>query len=132
MVIDKFDKLQQQCESIQIKMANLLHKTHSETIYVKQEPQDDASEDENDDFDGSFRSFDFPDGNNRNPLSFYCEQCEEDLQTANGLKVHLATDHDRNDGPVDCPICLKPSNDPTALRSHMKSHSVDRNYLCGR
>lgn len=120
-------------------MANLLYKTHSETIYVKQEPKDsssEADEEENDDSHGTLGSLDSSDGDNKkpsmDPKRFNCELCRRRFKTSNCLQVHLASDHGRNDGPIDCPICLKAVKDRKALRSHLNSHTTERNHLCGR
>jgi Zinc finger, C2H2 type/Zinc-finger of C2H2 type len=64
--------------------------------------------------------------------SLYCEECKRHFKTPACLQIHLATDHGRNNGPVDCPICFKSYQDRSALRSHYYIHSMERSFLCGR
>jgi hypothetical protein len=62
----------------------------------------------------------------------YCTDCDKDFKTLGCLRIHLATDHGRNSGPVACPVCQKVSPDKTALRSHMYIHGTERNHFCER
>lgn len=64
--------------------------------------------------------------------NLYCEECKRHFKTPACLQIHLATDHGRNNGPVDCPICFKSYQDRSALRSHYYIHSMERSFLCGR
>lgn len=64
--------------------------------------------------------------------SLFCEECKKHFKTSACLQIHLATDHGRNNGPVDCPICFKSYQDRSALRSHYYIHSMERSFLCGR
>lgn len=63
--------------------------------------------------------------------SLFCEECSKQLKTPADMQFHLATDHGRNKGPVDCPICFKKYQDNTALRSHYYIHTLERKFLCG-
>lgn len=61
-----------------------------------------------------------------------CEECSLRMRNPKLLQLHLATDHGRNKGPVDCPICFKNCQDNTALRSHFYVHTMKRDkVLCG-
>jgi hypothetical protein len=62
----------------------------------------------------------------------FCEECKKQFKTKACLQIHLATDHGRNNGPVDCPICFKSYQDRSALRSHYYIHTSERSFLCGR
>ena len=64
--------------------------------------------------------------------NLYCEMCSKSFKTTACVQIHLATNHGRNDGPFDCPICFKSYQDRSALRSHFYIHSSERNFLCGR
>lgn len=64
--------------------------------------------------------------------SIYCEDCSKQFKSPACLQLHLATDHGRSKGSVDCPICFKSYQDRTALRSHFYIHSLERQFLCGR
>lgn len=137
-MIEKFDELQQQCESIQVKIANFFHKTHSEQIY---EPQDDLGEAdeceaENGDVEETLEKLDSTDDEKVKEPEVdpkkYCEKCKKTFKTVNGLTVHLATDHGRIEGPVDCPVCQKTSRDVATLRCHILHHGADKKFLCGR
>ena len=62
----------------------------------------------------------------------YCEECKKHFKTKACLQIHIATDHGRNNGLVDCPICFKSYQDRSALRSHYYIHTSERSFLCGR
>lgn len=149
IIFERFDELQQQCISIQNKIANFFRQTHAEQIFLKQEPKDDSSDDDFGDFAinenisrkrkkkiGDSPDFDDFDRSDRKPEenseTFDCETCQKTFKSAVCLKIHIATNHDQITGPVDCPICLKTSKDRLSLRSHMILHSGEKNYLCGR
>lgn len=65
-------------------------------------------------------------------ISLFCEECSKHFKTPACLQIHEATDHGRNNGPVDCPICFKNCPDRGALRSHYYTHKTERSFLCGR
>ncbi|CRK98349.1 CLUMA_CG011709, isoform A [Clunio marinus] len=62
----------------------------------------------------------------------YCEKCARSFKNQSTLHLHLATDHGRAQGSVDCPICFKTYQDTAALRSHFYTHTLERNLLCGK
>lgn len=62
----------------------------------------------------------------------FCEECAKHFKTPACLQIHEATDHGRNNGPVDCPICFKNYPDRGSLRSHYYIHCTERSFLCGR
>lgn len=64
--------------------------------------------------------------------SLFCETCAKSFKTSACLQIHLATNHGRNEGPFDCPICFKSYQDRSALRSHFYIHNMERSFLCGR
>lgn len=62
---------------------------------------------------------------------FPCEPCGKSFSTDVSLQIHLATGHDRQDPPFDCPVCFKIFQDRGTLRIHYYTH-VPRTFLCGR
>lgn len=149
IAFEKFDELQQQVESVRNKMANIFHRTHSEKVFVKQEPDEDlsdrdwiepemvsvergASEDLSDEmFDSSDSSIGKEENLKEKTKKFFCEDCDKSFNKANLLAVHIATDHDRNNGPVDCPICFTTLKGRAGLLKHINLHS-ERKFLCGQ
>lgn len=56
----------------------------------------------------------------------YCDVCSKIFKNSFGLQIHLATDHDRNKGAVDCPICFKTYDCQLSFRMHFNTtHSID-------
>lgn len=152
VIFEKFDELRQQCKSIQNKLVHFFRTSHSEEVFVKHEPEVNFSDDDftwpedipqkrkkNEDFPSFNSAFGSSDSFGANLVKsekdskiFYCEECDKDLKSEICLKIHMATDHDRNkNGPFNCPVCLKTKKDRESLRSHLLIHS-ERKFLCGR
>lgn len=64
--------------------------------------------------------------------NLYCEDCSKSFKSSDCLQIHLATDHGKSKGEVDCPVCLKSCLDSNALRSHYYIHKTERSFLCGK
>lgn len=64
--------------------------------------------------------------------NFFCETCSKNFKTKLFFQFHIATNHGRNPGQVECPICLKHFTDSKALRSHFYIHQDEKKFLCSR
>lgn len=117
--LEKYEELQQQCKFIQDNMSSLFHNTHTEQIYIKEEIE--SSVESADEFEPS-------------PVEatvFFCEECSKSFKTEACMQIHFATNHERNKGEVDCPICFKTYPNHWALRSHYNVHK-EKPFLCVR
>lgn len=195
--LEKYDDLVYQSQEIQNNLAVLFHKTHSEEVYIKEEPafedeairecknlvsenctsqifyesRDNVKNEEQTDED----SIDYNNGSPSSDAndeeykmensdkkkfdddvkvkgavecsqckatfkssknyfrhlkthapkddSLYCKTCSLNFKTTLGLHIHIATDHDRGNGPFDCPVCQKTFLHKKALRSHYYIHT---------
>lgn len=140
--IERFDELQHQCEFIQNRLASLFHITHSEMVFLKEEPDSSLCEEESEDqqqvakkrrkdevrgarrIEASTKSNTDKHSSLVKPTSgkLYCGQCRKYFPSETSTQIHLATDHGRHNGPVDCPVCSKHYPYPSALRAHFYIH----------
>lgn len=152
-LVEKFDDLQEQTRRVQEKLCGMLQHSKSEEIYIKQEPQDfygdyePSSSDESCDDEGWVKKITRIRPRTSNQKSAtdqkkddfvqhdkdtFCDECSKSFKNALCFQMHLATDHDRNKGEVDCPICFKTYKDVTALKKHYNIHLMPRSLLCGQ
>ena len=61
-----------------------------------------------------------------------CDSCSKVFQTTARLQFHLVTDHDRLEGPFDCPICFKKCQDRYSFQAHYYKHLQVKRFLCPR
>src|SRR5690349_9639278 len=62
----------------------------------------------------------------------YCEDCSKEFKTEFCLRVHLATDHDRNEVDIECPTCFKIYQNLRFFKEHFRQHEKPRSILCGQ
>lgn len=149
-LVEKFDDLQAQTRKVQEDLTGMLQhlqQTQSEQIFIKQEPEecfsgneltksDESDEDEalksddDDDDDDYWTNTEFMDEDSVRNEDSYCEKCSKSFKNAHCLQMHLATDHDRNEGAVECPICSKTYKNRSLFKTHYVNHSSS--FLCGR
>lgn len=157
-MVEKLDDLKVQSRRVHEKLSGMLQQTQSEQIFIKQETEEcfdddellnsdesySENEEDDDDWSNTAKTKRSRDGANKSStdvmhdnilekdIDCYCEECLKSFKNALCLQMHLATDHDRNEGAVDCPICFKTYKDQSTLKKHYVIHSMPRSLLCGQ
>lgn len=63
------------------------------------------------------------------PSSLQCHICLKHLQTPSALTMHIKT-HTTNSGICKCPFCSQRYQSTTKFKSHVKTHMVNGIYTC--
>lgn len=62
----------------------------------------------------------------------YCVTCSIQFENVALFEIHLATDHERSDGPFKCPKCSKATKSLSKLKNHYMIHSLPVSFVCDK